>query len=426
MKSHSRNIIIFVIFSALLGAGAGALVWAVLRVMAAGISVVWTVFPDAVGASSGVGRAAYCLAVCVAGGAIIGIFQKKYGIMPESLEKVMFTLKSTGSYPYDRLPALVVAALLPLIFGGSVGPEAGLTGIIAGLCCLIGDGLKYRGMEVRELAEAGMAATLGVIFGSPFFGFANGFERKYGDKDTGDTGKPLVSKKTKTAVYAAGIAGGFGMLTLLGDLFGSGMHIGRFEPEMSISLHNWAWFPAVLAAGIVLGIFYSACSRFSSNIAGRIADRRVLSCVIGGVILSVAGIAVPYAMFSGEEQMSEMMVEWQGISAVMLIIIPFVKTAVTAVCINLGWRGGNIFPVIFSGVTMGYAVTALTGIDPLFGVAVCTAGICGYIMRKPVTVVAVLFLCFPLRAVLPLAAAAFIASRIPVPGPKDLKGASSK
>ena len=38
---------------------------------------------------------------------------------------------------------MLICAFIPLVFGASVGPEAGLTGIIAALCYWIGDNVSY-------------------------------------------------------------------------------------------------------------------------------------------------------------------------------------------------------------------------------------------------------------------------------------------
>ncbi|GEM_PF-2133393 len=70
----------------------------------------------------------YDVAVCSAGGILIGSWQKHHGVFPETLEAVTEKVKTEGGYPYDKLPILLVAALLPLIFGGAIGPEAGITG----------------------------------------------------------------------------------------------------------------------------------------------------------------------------------------------------------------------------------------------------------------------------------------------------------
>jgi len=429
-----RNAALFVIFGFMLGAAAGAAVWAVLKVMSLGIFFLWTRLPELTGAESGYAKVIYYFSVYLAGGAVIGLFQKKYGILPETLETVMGRLKRDGTYPYDKLHILTIAALLPLIFGGCLGPEAGLTGIIVGLCCWAGDKLKYKGRQVRELAEAGMAATLGVIFNAPFYGLANNIE--HGDTDPGDSDtekndeddgvSAARMKKAKAAVYVAGVAGGFLTMGLLSHFFGGGFGLARFTADMDISLHNWVWFPLAAVSGIAIGVLYRVVEKATGTIAAKIAEHRVASCIIVGGCLASLGLVFPWAMFSGEEQLGDLMDQWRSIPATVLILTVFVKVLLVNVCLSFGWRGGNIFPVIFSGAACGYAVTALTGIDPLFGTAVCAAAVCGYMMRKPVTAAAILFLCFPMRAFIPLAAAAFIGSLIPVPWAKPQKTGKEK
>ena len=73
---------------------------------------------------------------------VIGLYEKKTGIAAEDLPDVMAKVKSTGRYEYDHLGKLSIAALLPLLFGGSVGPEAGKAGVIAGLCTWVGDRME--------------------------------------------------------------------------------------------------------------------------------------------------------------------------------------------------------------------------------------------------------------------------------------------
>ena len=122
-------------------------------------------------------------------------------------------------------------------------------------------------------------------------------------------------------------------------------------------------------------------------------------------------------MFAGETQADVLMGTYMAIPAGVLIATGLVKAMLTPSLINMGWRGGHFFPVIFSGVSLGYGLAILTGTDPVFCVAVCTASIMGAVMRQPVMVVGLLLMCFPLKGIVCMIIAAAIAAGIPLPKP---------
>lgn len=414
---YKKNLFLYVMLATVLGAAAGALVWALLRIMNLGIDFVWHTIPEYVG-----NDAVYTVGVCLLGGLLIGLCQKKFGIYPEELEEVMHELRTTGTYPYSKIPMLSVAALLPLIFGGCLGPEAGMTGIIVGLCCWVGDRLKYKGREIREIAEAGMAATLGVIFASPFVGIAFNYESeavKESDDFTEEEKETFT--KLKKMVYVMAVAGGLGAMKLLGDIFGGGSGFPRFGRDVDITVDDWKWFIVVFAAAMIAGLIYVIIHKITVMLGNKLINHRVISCMLAGLCLAVIGLISPWTMFSGEHQMGELMEVWQNETAAGLVLITVLKLLLVNLCINLGWKGGHIFPVIFSGVSLGYAMAMMLGIEPVFAVAVTTAAVCGYIMRKPVMVIGVLLLCFPVTTIVPLAAATYLASAIPAPWTKKEK-----
>ena len=163
------------------GALAGAFVWAFFFLMDAGLGFLWDdgrlalagwleqVAPALARGPFGV--ALFPFLVCVTGGLVIGLYEKKVGVATESLNAVMAKVKRSGRYEYDNLGKLSIAALLPLLFGGSVGPEAGLTGVIAGLCTWVGDRLRRFGGDFRAMTMLGCQAALTALFTAPLYGF---------------------------------------------------------------------------------------------------------------------------------------------------------------------------------------------------------------------------------------------------------------
>ena len=138
--------------------------------------------------------------------------------------------------------------------------------------------------------------------------------------------------------------------------------------------------------------------------------------MFSGALLGLSGMILPLTMFSGEMQTEELDATWMTMSATVLILIGLFKIMVTSMCVNMGWRGGHFFPLIFSGIALGYGMSMMLSLDPIFCVCAVTAAVVGAVTRRPLMSVLLLFLCFPLHSVLVLAAAAFIGSRIPLPG----------
>ncbi len=185
-----KNHLLFLLYTVILGMIVGAIVWGFLRVMNLGIDFLWSFLP------SQISFPLYTLCVCALGGLLIGLWKRKFGDYPEELGTVLGTVKKTGGYPYRNVFSTLGSALFPLLIGASVGPEAGLTGVIAGLCTWVGDKLKRFKREVEDLTAIGLSATLGTVFRSPMFGFVEPIES---DKDT------VLPKTSKIVLYFTAI-----------------------------------------------------------------------------------------------------------------------------------------------------------------------------------------------------------------------------
>ena len=109
------------------------------------------------------------------------------------------------------------------------------------------------------------------------------------------------------------------------------------------------------------------------------------------------------------------MESWTTWTAFALLGTGVLKAAITPMCLNMGWIGGDLFPSIFSGVAAGYGLAAITGADPILMVTVTTTAFLAGVVRKPLLVLGILFLCFPADGILWMGIAAVIGSSLPVP-----------
>ena len=428
----AEKIVLFGILSFIMGAAAGSVVWMLLRIMDKGIELLWERIPEMLGilgqtavGGDACGSLAYDIGVCLAGGLLIGLWKKKHSVSPEPLEVVIEKVKSEKGYPYNKVHILTVSALLPLIFGGAVGPEAGLAGVVAGLCTLIGDRLKYKGDAVRNAAGAGLAATLGVVFAAPLFGIAGNLEEKDWGRGRAyapaEGREPILSKGGRAVIYGLAVAGAMLTVKGLSSLLGGMNGLPRFSGQRTLSftrmILQWKWGLLLIAAGILTAMLFIVFNKLTRAVGTVLSRHGMISCLIAGLLLGIVGHFCGSGRFSGETQMTALISSWPGFAAGTILVFGVVKLLMVNVSVNLGWKGGTIFPMIYSAAAVGFAVAALIGaaagtgaIEGNFAVAVVSASMLGFLMRKPVTVVAVLLLCFPVTFLPALIIAAFISA----------------
>ena len=335
----------------------------------------------------------YTVLVCTVGGAIIGIFRKLYGDYPEDMETVMGKVKKEKRYEYKNMLVMMIAALLPLLIGSSVGPEAGLTGIIVGLCYWAGENLKFAKQHTKEYSQIGAAVSLSVLFHAPLFGI---FEVE----EDPDMQMAELGKGSKIFIYGIALAAGTGSYAGLSALLGGGMSVFPSFDAVEVQRIDYVMMLVYMFCGCVLAYFYETTHTVTGIIAGKIPG--VVKEILAGLCLGVIGMLIPAVMFSGEEQMGVLMKEYAGYMAIALIGIAFLKIILTNLCIQFGLKGGHFFPVIFAGVCLGYGLAMLFfgqqgDSHVAFAAAIVTSTLLGGIMKKPLAVTMLLFLCFPVK-----------------------------
>lgn len=396
-----KNNLLFLLYTIILGIIVGVIIWGFLRAMNLGIEFLWGFLP------SQIDFPLYTLCVCTVGGLLIGLWKRKFGDYPEELGTVLGKVKKTGGYPYHNVFSTLGSALFPLLIGASVGPEAGLTGVIAGLCTWVGDKLKRFKKEVEELTAIGLSATLGTIFRSPMFGFVEPIES---DKDA------VLPKTSKIVLYFAAILSSFGVFILLNKLFGISVGMESLEAEKTPLIQYLFAIPLTLA-GIAAGWLYFLFKRLTGALEKRFKKYVVLRAVAGGILLGVSGTFLPLTMFSGEHQIETVMESMETMGAVLLIVIAVVKLLLTNICIDSGLKGGHFFPVIFCGVSIGCAMSLLSGINPVLCAAAVTTALVGHTLKKPLATVLLLMIVFPVKLIPVMLFAAAAARFIPTPKP---------
>lgn len=98
------------------------------------------------------------------GGFLAGLTLHLMGL-PGEVAFVVDKVHQPGRISQQQTPAMIVASLVSITFGGSAGPEAPLVQINGSLGSWLGHKLQLTATTVRVLTFCGMSAALGAFFG---------------------------------------------------------------------------------------------------------------------------------------------------------------------------------------------------------------------------------------------------------------------
>ncbi len=184
--------------------------------------------------------------------------------------------------------------------------------------------------------------------------------------------------------------------------------------EYNITNTERLWGIPLTLLGTLAGLLFIISEKLLKILFDKIQSSLgiIISTTLGGIILGIFGTYLPLVMFSGEDSINEINNGIGEFAPWILIISGLLKLVITNVCIKSGWKGGHFFPVIFCGVSIGFGVALLMGLDTAFCAAVITAALLGVTMRKPLAVTVLLLLCFDARILPWILLAAFLSSLV--------------
>ena len=356
------------LLAAVLGLIGAVITFAFVVFVRAGQSLIWEQAARAIGLPAPV----FTLLVCTVGGLIVGVLVKIFGDHSGIFAEMMAEFGQTGRFNYRHAPGMVITALVSLIAGGSLGPEAPLADACGSLGTLTADKLKLDERETRSLGFSGLSGMLAAILTSPFGGSLLGLESARAGISYPWTLFPsLVASAFATVAFV--------MLT--GSYFGTLYAFPDYQPRFTDLL-----FAVPLGLiGALAGAIFMIVFKQLRQVMQPLRQHVIVRGFIGGLGLGIAGALLPLVLFSGEAETLEVINHAAEIGALMLIVLALVKLFITTLCLATGWKGGYIFPTMFAGAALGMAAHLIfPAIPEAVAVAATMAGAMVATMKAPI------------------------------------------
>ena len=405
MNKHLSNGLLFMGFSAVMGAAIATVIWLYLKIANVGVTLIWSVIPEHLNVP------AYTVFVCVIGGLVIGLFNRIYGPYPQSMQDAVQEVRRRRKFSYANMPLILVGALLPLLFGGAVGPEAGLVSLLLGFCFWAKDQFAMQRLVMLRLIEEDPDISRGAVFLEMVKGLTLPASKIYFQKG-------VLPWKRAEAVIAGLVCGVAALIfyEVLNALFGRGLSVPHLEvTTVTVAGH----FAAILliAIGFGAGYLYLLFHKIAVFVFSFLEDRNldIVNAILGGLILGLIGTAIPMSMFSGGNMIQSMQYEYLRYTPYLLILIGVIKLFLTNVCIESGWHGGQLFPMMFSGLSIGYGFAQLLNVSELYAVVLVTTALVATVFQQPLGAIVISLIILPTEYVGWMILAGFAAGCIPQP-----------
>lgn len=327
---------------ALLGAISATITFVFVVLVDQGINLIWEQAANTLGLDPRL----FTLAACLLGGLLVGLLVKLFGDHNAVFAELMQEFGKTGRFDYRHTPGIVITALVSLVAGASLGPEAPLADACGGIGTWAADKLKLDEKETRTLGYGGLSGMLAAFITNPFGGALLSLESAQGAVG----GAQIYIWSLLPSLLASAVAT-IVFVTLSGSFFDSLYSFPAYTPRLRDLL---VAIPLSLIGGLA-GLLFFQMFRGLRRLMRPLNNRLVLRGLLGGLGMGVIGALLPLTLFSGEDQTIELIQQAGRLGIGMLVLLALGKLLATALLLATGWKGGYIFPIMFAGVALGMA-----------------------------------------------------------------------
>jgi H+/Cl- antiporter ClcA len=223
-----------------------------------------------------------------------------------------------------------------------------------------------------------IAGAFGGFFGSPVVGAVGAFEYMYIREL--DLYRHLIPGLIAAAV-------GYGVYFAL--LHTSYLGIYSFPNYASPHLIDLGYALLVGVIAGVIGIMFKIIFGLMHLVFGRVDNnkRPIIRAMIGGVLIGLIGSFLPLTLYSGQNQLLEIIHNPAAFGIGLLLLMMLVKALLTSTSFATGFEGGPVFPLLFIGGTLGLALSEiLTFIPQGVGVTAGMARVACAVFPLPLTI----------------------------------------
>lgn len=263
-----------------------------------------------------------------------------------------------------------LVALLVLMSGAGVGPEAPLLGAV--IACSVWQAYKMRYIytNYEQIFSQNWKHRL------KYFLHPRRFLLSYSE----NTFKmDFKKKKILNILY---IINGVGLFFILMRLSNQPSFITKMG-AVHFKIQQLVFLPILIAYGYVFSLIYQKVKNIIKTYLNAFTLSLRTRLLLGGLAIFIVVLFVPQLMFSGQYEMTSLAISATQLTALSLFFLSVGKLVFLDICLYTTWTGGDIFPITLASILQGFFVAKLfPQVDTVFIVAIVSFAICGLLIEN--------------------------------------------
>ena len=329
---------------------------------------------------------------CLVGGLLIGFLKSQWGDYPIVAHETIDQLKKHKTVHYKPVFKNLTIALFILIFGAGVGPEAALLSSIVMLSVWQADKLRYLFFNQETFIQLKPHERISRMIHPT--NYLVTYKEEFAPNHP-QLGKAKIIMNTLFSIN--GLISFFILMKL------------TEQPSFISKLGSTNWkvkdlllFIPLMILGLIAGILYNVFKKKMVIWFDFWHEKPIKKALIGSAAIFLIGIFLPNLLFSGQTSLGAIPDKYLAYSFLILLGAVILKLVFLQVCLNTGWVGGDIFPIVFAAILYGFTISLLfPSFDPLFITATVATTMALTILNSPIGISLFVALFFPIK-ILPI------------------------
>jgi H+/Cl- antiporter ClcA len=262
----------------------------------------------------------------------------------------VFAAVDEGTMDPKPVPASLLASLLSLIGGFALGPEVPTGMLGAGFATWFSERRKMDAETTRTNVISGVSAVYAGLFSSPFAMLMIILESAH-IQSAAYYGTLLITGLAATAGFVL-------FFGLAGDTFSSLLGLVK-PPAYDLKIWHLGMGIGLGFIAVPVGLLFAWLTKQFDRLVAPLNRQPVLRGTLGGLLLGLLGMALPITLFVGTAGLSTTTHQAAEIGVGLLVLFALAKVVALSGALSFGFIGGPIFPLLFTGATLGAAINLL-------------------------------------------------------------------